>query len=162
MKDIEAFEEQATRLSLIAIFLASFTVFSSRLGGRGQGAAPRPFDLVLLGLATYRTGRLVAYDRVLGPLREPFTETRGDATGAGQTVVAEGRGVRYVLGELLSCPVCVGTWVSAALVYGLWFAPLPTRVFLWIQGTIGLAEILSWTVESLTWFARATRKRAAT
>jgi hypothetical protein len=34
-----------------------------------------PLDLVMLGLATYRSGRLIAYERVAAPLREPVTET---------------------------------------------------------------------------------------
>jgi hypothetical protein len=154
-------EHRATKLTLTGIFLSLMALFSARLKGRGEGLDLRPFDLVLLGLSTYRTGRLVAFERVTAPLREPFTETRPDDTGSGEVVVARGSGVQRVLGELISCPVCVGTWVAAGLVYGLHLAPRPTRVFLAILSTTGAAELLNCTAEALGWAGRAARKDAA-
>src|SRR5690606_4392915 len=103
----------------------------------------RPFDLAQLALATYRLGRLTSYDKVAETYREPFTETVPDPTGAGETVVPEGTGVRRALGELIACPICAGTWIAAALVYGLHLAPRPTRVFLAIMSSIGGAELLN-------------------
>jgi len=65
-----------------------------------------------------------------------------------------------VLGELVSCPVCVGTWVAAGLVYGLHLAPRPTRVYLAVMGTTGAAELLNCSAEALGWLGRAARKDA--
>ncbi len=151
---------RATKLSLTGAFLAIMAAFSARLGRRQETLEIRPFELVLLGLSTYRTGRLVAFDRVAAPLREPFTETKADDSGAGETVVARGSGTRWVLGELISCPVCVGTWVAAGLVYGLHLAPRPTRVYLAVMGTTGAAELLNYSAEALGWLGRAARKDA--
>ena len=121
-------EQRATYLTLIGLFFSLFAAFSRRERERGDDPRLRPFDFALLGLATYRAGRLAAYDKVTEPLRAPFTETKPDETGAGMTVVPQGNGARKALGELLSCPTCAGTWAAAGLVYGLRIAPLPTRV----------------------------------
>jgi Protein of unknown function (DUF1360) len=151
---------QATKLALMGLFLGSLATFSTRALRRGHELQLRPLDLVLLGLSTHRVGHLVAYERVAQPLREPFTETGPDASGAGETVVAEGTGARRALGELLSCPICVGTWAAAGMVYGLYLAPRPTRLFLAIMGATGAAEVVSTFTEALTWIARAARKAA--
>ncbi len=42
----------------------------------------------------------------------------------------QGGGVRAALGELGTCPVCNGTWIAAASVYGLRVAPKHTRMVL--------------------------------
>ena len=151
---------RATKLSLTGVFLALMAAFSAWISGGRQALEIRPFDLVLLGLSTYRTGRLVAFERVTEPLRQPFTETKPDDSGAGEVVVARGAGSRRVLGELVSCPVCVGTWVAAGLVYGLHLAPRPTRVYLAVMGTTGAAELLNCSAEALGWLGRAARKEA--
>src|SRR6185295_7178549 len=106
----------------------------------------------------FRIGRMIAFEGVAAPLREPFTETRVDASGAGQTVVAVGNGPRRVMGELMSCPICLGTWVAAALVYALHLLPGPTRVLVAIMGTTGMAELVYSTTEALDWNARAARR----
>ena len=153
--------ERTTKLTLAGTFLGLLAGFSALLRYRDEQVQLRPFDLVLLGLSTYRTGRLVAYERVAAPLREPVTETVPDGSGAGEAVVAAGVGWRWALGELLSCPICIGTWISAGLVYGLHLAPRPTRAFLAIMSATGIAQILSETTEALTWSSRSARKRAA-
>jgi hypothetical protein len=158
----ERWENRATKLTLTGLFMAIMALFSARISGRREDLDVRPFDLLLLCLSTYRTGRLVAFERVTAPIREPFTETRPDDSGAGEIVVARGRGARRVLGELLSCPVCVGTWIAAGLVYGTHLAPRPTRVFLTVMGTAGAAELLNCSAEALGWSGRAARKDAAT
>ena len=154
-------QEYATKLTLIGIFLTMFATFVSRLSfwrrERGEFIL-KPFDLALLGLATMRLGRLVAYDRVAEPLRQPFAQTVPDRTGAGETVEPRGSGVQQSLGQLISCPICSGTWIAAGLVYGLHTIPSPTRVFLAIMGTTGVAEILNALTEALSWIGQLARK----
>jgi len=132
--------------------------FAARLVKRDADVSLRPFDLALLGLSSFRVGRMIAFEGVAAPLREPFTETRVDGSGAGQTVVASGHGARHVLGELISCPICLGTWVAAGLVYGLHLAPRPTRVLLAVMSTTGVAELCYSATEWLDWNARAARR----
>jgi hypothetical protein len=154
----EVQQTHATKLTLMSIFLGILGTFASRVVRRDADLTLRPFDLLLLGLSSFRIGRMIAFEGVGAPLREPFTETRVDASGAGQTVVAVGHGPRRVMGELLSCPICLGTWVAAFLVYGLHLVPRPTRLLLAIMGTTGVAELFYSLTEALDWNARATRR----
>ncbi len=153
--------ERAAYATLVGLFLALFGAFASRARDRGKPFQLTPLDLVMLGLSTFRAGRLAAYDRVTEPFRDPFTETKPDEYGAGENVVAEGTGLRKAIGELVSCPTCVGTWVAAGLVYGLQIAPGPTRVFLAILSAAGLAEMLDSATETFTWTGKAARKQSA-
>ncbi len=120
-----------------------------------------PFELAQLSFATYRLGRLVAYDRIFEPIRSPFAKTVPDQTGAGESVEPrQGNGLRESLGQLFSCPICAGTWIAAGLVYGLHSLPNPTRVFLAILSSIGAAEFLDAITEGFSWFGQAARKEA--
>ena len=157
--DRDSLERQTTYLTLTGLFLTLFVAFAARRGRRA-GWEPRPFDLAMLGFATFRLGRLAAYDKVTEPLRRPFTETRADSSGAGKTVVPRGAGARRALGELISCPTCVGTWIAAALVYGLDILPRPTRAFLTIMSAMGVAELLNAATEALSWTGRFAREEA--
>jgi hypothetical protein len=156
----KALEERATYLTLMGLFLSFFTGFLLHKRRSHEDLNLRPFDFTLLGFATYRLGRLAAYDKVSEPLRRPFTKTEPDPSGAGETVVPKGVGARRALGELLSCPICSGTWIAAALVYGLGIAPGPTRVFVAIMSAIGVAELLNAATEALQWTGEAGRKQA--
>lgn len=156
-------QEYASKLTLIGIFLSIFAAFISRMSVWRRGREEfnlRPFDLVLLSFATLRLGRMVAYDHVSEPLRQPFAETVPDPTGAGETVTARGEGAKRTLGQLLSCPICAGTWISAGLVYGLHALPNATRVFLSIMATVGVAEWLNALTELFSWTAQLARKWA--
>ena len=155
--DREQVERRSTYVALIGLFLSLFATFSTRVM-RGSGEL-KPLDVALLGVATFRAGRMVAYDQVLGPVREPFTETQPDESGAGDTTVPEGRGAQRALGELLSCPICAGTWVAAILTYGLHLLPGPTRVLLTILSAAGAAELLGATTEALSWGGAVARRR---
>jgi len=150
---------RTTKLTLLTLFLGILATFASRVVRPETSLRVTPLDLVMLGLATFRMGRMVAYESVTAPLREGFTETRDDASGAGQTVVASGSGWRHVLGELLSCPICAGTWVAAGLVYGLHLAPAPTRLLVAIMSAVGLAQMVNSIAEAFDWSARAARSR---
>ena len=159
--DRDRIETNATKLTLISLFLAILGTFSTRVVRDRPPLRLQPLDLLQLGLSSFRIGRMVAFEGVGAPLRAPFTETRPDDSGAGDTVVAEGTGARRAIGELLSCPICAGTWVAAGLVYGLHLAPRPTRVLMAIMSTTGLAQVLYDGTEALTWTAEAARRQCA-
>ena len=81
-------------------------------------------------------------------------------SGAGLTTESKGRGSRKVIGDLLTCPVCAGTWAAAGMVYGLRIAPGPTRLLITIFGAAGVAELLNGSVEALQWHAEVQRNEA--
>lgn len=149
---------QATYLTLVGTFTGLLATFSSLKQQQKALEELKPLDFALLGLATYRTGRLIAFDKVTQPIRNPFAQTKPDKFKAGDTVEPRGSGVQKAIGELIACPTCAGTWVAAGLVYGLAIAPKPTRLFLTIMAASGMGEILNTSVEWLNWNAQQARK----
>ena len=142
-------------------FVSIFAVFNLLFTQRRKDVELKPFELGMLGLSVYRLGRMVAYDRVMETYRSAFTKTVPDPSGAGETTEPKGRsGAQVALGELLSCPICSGTWIAAALVYALALVPRPARVFLYITSAIGLGELLNAVTEALSWFGQAARDEA--
>ena len=152
--------ERLTYVTLVSLFLGLLGIFVSRERKARPVFDPQPRDIILIALATFRAGRVAAYERVTQPFRDPVTETVPDEYDAGQNVVAEGTGVRKAIGELVSCPICVGTWVASGLVYGLRIAPGPTRLVAAILGISGLAEVLNAATEALSWSGQAARKQS--
>jgi Protein of unknown function (DUF1360) len=155
----ELTERRTTYAGLNGLFLALLVAFAHRQRNKRDNLELRPFDLALLGLATMRLGRLVAYDKVFETWRLPVAETQPDESGAGDTVEPKGRGFQRALGELISCPICAGTWIAVGLVYGLRIAPHFTRALLAIMSAVGVAEILNNTVDVLEWNAQAAREQ---
>ncbi len=86
-------------------------------------------DLALTTIATHKLSRLIAKDSVTSPLRAPFTRYH-EAEGPAELAEAprEDSVARHAVGELLSCPFCVGMWVATGLTAGLVIAPRATRL----------------------------------
>ncbi len=89
-------------------------------------------DIVLLSIATHKSARLIARDRVAGTIRAPFTRFQNDAGHAEVNEQARGHGLRRAIGELLICPYCLGMWIATAFLAGLLVAPRATR---WIASS---------------------------
>ena len=109
-------------------------------------------DWTMLALSTFRMSRMVAYDTVMQTYRAPFAETVPHDSGAGDTTQAKpGTGFKRAVGELITCPICNGTWISAGLVYGLCLAPNYTRTLMTVMSAVGAAEILQSAFEAVQW-----------
>ncbi len=76
-----------------------------------------PGDLTLMSVSTFKVSRLITKDKVTAAVRAPFVEYQEDA---GPAEVSEttrgGNGLTEAIGELLTCPYCIGQWVATALV----------------------------------------------
>jgi hypothetical protein len=83
-------------------------------------------DILLGGVAAHKLSRLVATDEVTAFLRAPFVDVREGEDGEVEEE-PRGTGPRRALGELLSCPSCVGQWSAAGFVAGYLLAPRTTR-----------------------------------
>ncbi len=118
-------------------------------------------DWSLLVLATFRMSRLVAYDNVMQTYRSPVVETVPHDSGAGETTQAKAgtTGTKRALGEMISCPICNGTWIAAGLVYGLHLAPRFTRTLMTIMSATGAVEIMQAAFEALQWNGELARHR---
>jgi hypothetical protein len=85
-------------------------------------------DLALYSVATHKLARLVAKDPIASPFRAPFTRLEGLSGPAELHEEVIGDGWRHAVGELLTCPFCLGQWVGTAFVFGGVLAPRATRV----------------------------------
>jgi hypothetical protein len=100
------------------------------------------FDLALLGVATHKLSRLVAKDRITGTIRAPFVSYIRSA-GAGEVEEeARGRGIQRGIGNMISCPYCMGPWSATALAFGFLFAPRVTRFFAGILSSVAISDFL--------------------
>jgi hypothetical protein len=75
-------------------------------------------DLILLGLATQKLSRVATRSKVMTPFRAPFTKNPEPAGGGEVEETPRGTGLRRTIGELLTCPFCIGTWISLTLLVG--------------------------------------------
>lgn len=92
-------------------------------------------DFALLALASFRLGRLIARDKIALPLRAPFVDTYVDLDG--ENVVPKNE-----IGELLTCPICAGTWAALGLVAGLSIYPEFTYSLILVMAAAGVVDIL--------------------
>jgi hypothetical protein len=99
-------------------------------------------DLLLLGLATTRASRLVSRDKVGSVLRAPFTEVKVERKEGSvhKQERPRGRGWVRALGELVTCPRCVGIWASGMLTIGYVAAPKVTRFLACILASASFAD----------------------
>jgi hypothetical protein len=112
---------------LVGAFIASFGGIFVAAAASGRVPARISFvDIGLLGMASHKVSRLIAKDEVTSFARAPFVRVRRE-NGETKERPRTGEGIRHAVGELISCPHCVGQWVSAAFVVGFVWAPRPTR-----------------------------------
>lgn len=98
---------------LNAVFLSGLAALAAgaRVQGR-RGTPPPPLrELPLLAMATFALAHVLAKEKVTTWLREPFVEEGHDH----RPVQPEGEGLRYAIGELLTCTRCVGAWCALGL-----------------------------------------------
>lgn len=121
----------------LAGYSGSLSVYSAVLAGlallgtRNAVTLPSDYsvkDLVLGGIAVHKFSRLVSKSSVMSPIRAPFTEFEKPSGSAEHDESPRGEdGVRHSIGELLTCPFCVGVWVGTGYVAALTLAPRQAR-----------------------------------
>jgi Protein of unknown function (DUF1360) len=97
-------------------------------------------DLLLMGVATHKLTRLISKDRVTSPLRAPFTEYEEPASASEVKEKSRGTGLQRALGDLISCPFCLGPWVATALAYSFSKRPRMTRLVGSIFTVVALSD----------------------
>jgi hypothetical protein len=116
-----------TTLSTYASIVTGLALIA-RATGRRPPDRITAFDVTLLGIATHKVSRVLAKDTVTSPLRAPFTKYERPTGLSEVKEEVRGDGVRHAIGELISCPFCLGVWVATGLSAGLVFAPRLTRL----------------------------------
>lgn len=84
-------------------------------------------DLALLTVGTHEASRLLAEDPVTSPLRAAFTRFAGTSGESELSEEVRGSGPRKAMGELDTCPFCLGQWAATLFAFGLVLVPRPTR-----------------------------------
>ena len=127
----------------LAFFIASVAVLTGV--AKRQHRLPKRFglfDLALLGVATHKLSRLLAKDRITGIIRAPFVNyIRSAGTGEVEEE-PRGRGIQRGIGNLVSCPYCMGPWSATALAFGFLFAPKISRFFAAILSSVAVSDFL--------------------
>ena len=101
---------------------------------RDKGEEPlHAAEILPLGVATFALAKLVAKEKVDAWVREPFVEQRPDGA-----VEPKGHGLRYAVGELLTCTRCVGTWSALGLVALRVTRPREARV---VNAVLGVSAV---------------------
>jgi hypothetical protein len=130
-------------MSVYGAVVASIAA-AARVAGR---EIPDGFDtrqVLLSAAATHKLSRLLAKDPVTSPLRAPFTRFQGTAGPAELNEEVRGTGARRAVGELLSCPFCLGVWVATGLTAGLIFVPRTTRLAIGTLAALAGADLLQY------------------
>ena len=88
-----------------------------------------------LGLATFALSKLVAKEKVDAWVRVPFVEEHPEGRRP------KGTGVRYAVGELLTCTRCVGVWSALGLTALRVTRPREARVVNTVLGASAINDV---------------------
>ncbi len=122
---------------------------------RKGDAGPAGAELPIFGLATFTLTKALAKEKVGVWAREPLVEDGADGDRR-----PRGRGVRYVLGELVTCPRCLGTWSSLGLISLRVARPREGRIVAGVLATAAINDVLQTSFTLLCAKANATQSRA--
>jgi hypothetical protein len=121
----------------VALIAALFMRSRKRLPERIPAA-----DIALMSIGTFKVSRLVTKDKVTAAVRAPFTEYEGPAGPAEVSEKAEGAGLHRAVGELLTCPYCIGQWVATGLLAAYLWQPRLTRAVATLFAVVTGADYL--------------------
>jgi Protein of unknown function (DUF1360) len=106
------------------------------IAARDKGDEPvRAHEVLPLGLATFALSKLVAKEKVDAWVREPFVEERADGREP------KGSGLRYAVGELMTCTRCVGVWSALGLTGLRVLRPREARVVNAVLGASAVSDV---------------------
>lgn len=127
-------------LSTYGLLVLTLTTAVRRRGGLPERCSIG--DFALLAVATHKLSRLVTKDSVLAPLRAPFSRFEEPAGEGEVHEEVRGEGLRHAIGELVSCPFCIGVWVATTMTFALVLAPRPTRFVATIFSSVAASDFL--------------------
>ena len=102
----------------------------------------RAAEVLPIGVATFALSKLVAKEKVDAWVRVPFVEDHPDGARP------KGTGVRYAVGELLTCTRCVGVWSALGLTALRVTRPREARV---VNAVLGASAINDVAQAGFTW-----------
>jgi hypothetical protein len=124
-----------------ATLLAALLVAARRRGAAPE--APSATELAATGAATFALAKLLAKEKVESWVRTPFVDEA--ETGSRRP---RGDGLRYAVGELLTCTRCVGAWSALGLVGLRTLAPDTGRV---VTNVLAASAMNDYLQSGFTW-----------
>jgi hypothetical protein len=113
------------------------------VAARDKGEEPvRSAEVLPLGLAAFTLSELVAKEKVDAWVREPFVDEHAEGRRP------NGTGLRYAVGELLTCTRCVGVWSALGLTALRVTRPREARV---VNAVLGASAINDVAQAGFTW-----------
>lgn len=131
----------ATLAALFNMLFAGFLALA-RLRRRPLPERVGLADVLLLGVGTYKLSRLLSKDAVTSFWRAPFARFEGPADEGEVNEQPRGTGLRHAIGELVTCPFCLGQWIASFFLYGLVFAPRLTRLVASMYTMLTISDFL--------------------
>jgi hypothetical protein len=130
-------------LPLIGVYVlgSGAAAVAAQRAGRAE-FRPGPWEMFKFVAATHKISRTLAKDPVTSPFRAPFTHFEGTSAPSELAESVRGTGVVHSVGELLTCPMCLGQWVATALSAGMVFAPALTRQVITIFAAVAGSDVL--------------------
>ncbi|WP_096435703.1 DUF1360 domain-containing protein [Alteribacter populi] len=98
------------------------------------------FLFLLLSFATFRLTHLIVYDQIMQRLRDHFLNLVDDENEP--YYEPKGTGLRYLIGEIISCHWCTAVWSAIFLVLGLWLVPTVFYFVIVVLAVAGLGAII--------------------
>jgi hypothetical protein len=131
-------------LALLSIY-ASFVTLLGLIVARRRHDLPEriaPGDLALLAVATHKIARVATKDAVTSPFRAKFTRY-SEPGGPGEVnEEVRGEGFRHAVGELVTCPFCLGQWMATFLVFSHLMAPRLTRIVSSVFAVVAGSDVM--------------------
>lgn len=130
---------------LLGVFLTGFlgvTALAVRQSRSRKSSTPTPGDILMTGIATYKVSRMMARDKVLAPLRAPFTRFEKNAGRSEVEEHSRGQGLSRAIGHLVTCPFCLSPWVATGLTATYLVSPVAERTVTAIASVVAWADVL--------------------
>ena len=131
--DPPPYEAYAT---IVGGFLAALAAAAVAARRSPPGTA---LDLVALSAATFKASRTLSRERVGSFVRQPFVEGEAEL---GEEEEPKGEGIQRAIGELVTCPRCIGTWSAATLAAAQMLTPRFGRLLVWSLGASAANDFL--------------------
>lgn len=163
--DAEEVEEALPITSYAALMTVYFLAFCALLAAAKRRDPDEKLpekmdwcDLAVFSLAVFQTSRTISKGWVTIPVRAAFAKY--DESSVLPSEVHEtprGKGLQRAIGELLTCPFCLGTWAGLGLGYGWVFAPRATRL---LTGIAAMSAVSNFLHIAYTFSCQQTHKKA--
>ncbi len=122
-------------------FLAIIVVLGSYMHKHDYDVSMfKPYEFMIVVLASYRMTRLLVYDKVLDFLRDMIVENKSQ------------NGFILASKYFLTCPWCSGVWMTLFVIVMYIFVPFG-KLFCWVFAIAGIASFIHICVSLLGWIA---------